>query len=233
MVIINTNKAKSKSWTNNTLKLVTLALFIALAYVCVCVFHIKVAFLTFDIKDAVITVAAMIFGPLSAVMMSLAVSFIEMITISDTQLYGFVMNVLSTVSLSAAASLVYKYKRNMFGAVLGLITGVITMTAVMMAANLIVTPFYMGTTISEVAALIPKLLLPFNFTKAVLNASIAMLLYKPVITALRRAGIIRLEHTEYGFDKKTVMVMIIAVCLIAACIIVFVNVLGGEFAWVD
>ncbi len=227
----NTRNKKTRSGSIDIRKMVSLAVFTAVAYVCVYVFHIKVSFLTFDIKDAVITVAAMIFGPMSAVPISLAVSFIEMVTISDTQLYGFVMNVLSTVSFSVTASFIYKYKRSMLGAVMGLITGVLTMTAVMMAANLLITPFYMGVTTKEVAALIPKLLLPFNFTKAVLNASLVLLIYKPIITALRRAGAIKAGHADYGLDKKTVLVIVVAVCLAAASIVVFITVLGGKFEW--
>ena len=91
-------------------KMVIAAVFTAIAYVCVCVFRIKVSFLTFDIKDSVITVCAMIFGPFTGLGISLAVSFIEMVTISDTQLYGFVMNVLSTAAFSMTASAIYRRK---------------------------------------------------------------------------------------------------------------------------
>ena len=43
-------------------KLVLVALFAALAYVCMFVFRIKVSFLTFDAKDAVMTVGSMFLG---------------------------------------------------------------------------------------------------------------------------------------------------------------------------
>ena len=41
-------------------KIAVCGMFAALAYVCVCVFRIKVMFLTLDIKDAITTVAAML-----------------------------------------------------------------------------------------------------------------------------------------------------------------------------
>ena len=84
---------KGKSNRSDAIKrMVIAAVFTAIAFVCVCVFRIKVSFLTFDIKDSVITVCAMIFGPLTGLGISIAVSFIEMITISETWLYGFIMN---------------------------------------------------------------------------------------------------------------------------------------------
>ena len=215
---------------DNILKTVTLAIFIALAYAVVCTFRIKVSFLTLDIKDALITVAAMIFGPLSAVAMSLAVSFLEMITISDTQLYGFIMNVLSTLSLSVTASLIYKYKRNMLGAVIGLVSGVFAVTAVMMLANVFITPYYMGVERSVVVSLIPKLLLPCNLTKATLNAAITLLIYKPIVTAMRRAGVIK-STGSYKPSRTMILVTVIAVVIIAISLVVFFKVLGAEVKW--
>ncbi len=213
------------------LKTVTLAIFTAIAYVSVCVLRIKVSFLTFDIKDAIITVASMIFGPTSAVAMSLAVALLEMLTLSDTVLYGFIMNVLSTLSLSVTASLIYKYKRNMAGAVIGLLSGVFAVTAVMMLANLFITPYYMGVERSEVVKLIPTLLLPFNLTKAVMNASVTLLIYKPTVSAVRRAGIIKGSDKGYKPNKTALLVTVIAAAVIVLSLFVFFKVLGAEVKW--
>lgn len=211
-----------------------MAMFVALSYVAVCIFHIKVSFLTFDIKDALIAVAGMLYGPLSAVAISVVVSLIEMFTISETYLYGFIMNVLSSVALTATASLIYKYKRNFFGAVLGLVSGVVTVTAVMMAFNLVVTPFYMGVTVGEVADLIPVLLLPFNFIKAVLNAALVMIIYKPIVTALRRSGAIRgakIGTDSYKLDKRSIFATLISVIIIAASLVILFVIMGAKAEW--
>ncbi|MBE6551686.1 MAG: ECF transporter S component [Ruminococcaceae bacterium] len=168
--------------------LVAVGVFSALAYVCCVLFHFKAGFLSFDLKDAVMTVAAMLFGPMYGFAMSLIVSAIESLTIGTTELYGFVMDVLSSVSFICVGSFIYSRMRNMMGAVLGMVSSIIVMTAVMMGANMIITPIYMKTTAAEVAALIPTVLLPFNLTKAVFNASLVFLLYKPFSKALRYSG---------------------------------------------
>ena len=95
----------SGSTAERVKKLTCLALFVALAYVTMFVFRIKVGFLTFDAKDAIITVAAISFGPLSGVLISLAVALLEMVTVSDTLIYGFLMNFLSSATFSATAAL--------------------------------------------------------------------------------------------------------------------------------
>ncbi len=224
----------NKKKTFDASRLGVMAMFVAISYVAVCIFHIKVSFLTFDIKDALIAVAGMLYGPLSAITISVTVALIEMFTISETQLYGLIMNILSSVAFTATASLIYKYKRNLFGAVLGLVSGVMTVTAVMMAFNLLVTPFYMGVTIGEVAKLIPTLLLPFNFIKSLMNASLVMMIYKPIVTALRRAGAIKgaKAGTEsYKFDRRSVFVTLISIFIMAASLVIFFFIMGAKAEW--
>ena len=58
---------KSKSYSNkNKIKNMTfIGLFCAMAFVCVVLLNFKVNFLTFDLKDAVMTICGMFFGPLA------------------------------------------------------------------------------------------------------------------------------------------------------------------------
>lgn len=224
----------SKKKRFNASNLVVLSMFTALSYVAVCVFHIKVMFLTFDIKDAFIAVTGMLYGPLSAIAISVVVSLIEMFTISETYFYGFVMNVISSVAFTAVASLVYKYKRNLLGALLGLVSGVFSVTATMLLFNLLITPHYMGVTVGTVVGLIPKLFFPFNFIKGVLNASLVMIIYKPIVTALRRARAIKKSSVStegYRFDKKSVLTMLVSALIMAGSLVIFFVVMGGKLEW--
>ena len=226
---------------------VAAAIFCALAYASEYLFHVKVLFLTFDIKDSIIAVAAMIFGPVYAVMMGVGVALLESFTISDTGPYGFVMNVLSTVSFTAIASLIYRKLRTLYGAVLGFITGALAMTAVMMMANLFITPYYMTangtpTAMKDIAAMIPKLFLPFNLLKGIFNASLAMLMYKHVVNALRRARILPRRVPTNGasvggavqgraFVIRTVGVTVGAALVAAGAIFVLIFGLNAEITW--
>ncbi len=180
--------AKTTYRSTRTRTIVAVGVFCALAYVCCVLFHFKAGFLSFDLKDAVMTVAAMLFGPVYGLAMSIIVSTIESLTIGTTQLYGYIMDILSSVTFICVGSLIYSRMRNMTGALLGMMMSIVSMTAVMIGANLIITPFYMGVTSADVAAMIPTLLLPFNLTKAVFNAALVFILYKPISRALRLSG---------------------------------------------
>jgi len=212
-------------------RLTAIAMFCALSYICMFVFRIKVSFLTFDAKDAVTATGAMFFGPLSALVISAVVAVLEMFTVSDTAYYGCIMNFISSAAFSVTASLIYKYRRKLSGAILGLSCAVVVTTACMMVANLLITPSFMDVSRTAVQSMIPTLLLPFNLTKAFFNASLVLLLYKPVTRALRATGLVHMpvSSTPARGHKTTATVAIVAVILIALSIFTFLTLLNGQF----
>ena len=213
----------------NLLRMVVVAVFCALAYACQFVLRIHVSFLTFDAKDAIMAIGAMIFGPVWGVVMAFLVAFLEFLTLSGTGVYGFIMNFASSAAFTAICAGVYKHKRTMIGAVLGLCAAVLGTTALMMLLNLIVTPYYMtGGSVKAVVELIPTLLLPFNLTKSLMNAGLVLVLYKPVSVALKKARILKGGPDKFTFDKKTLAVLIAGLSLIAICVVIFLVVLHGN-----
>lgn len=237
--------AKTTYRSDKTKTLVAVGVFSAFAYICCVLFHFKAAFLSFDLKDAVMTIGAMLFGPAYGLAMSIIVALIEGITISSTGIYGFVMNVISSVTFVCVGSFVYSRKRTMNGALIGMILSTVTMTAVMLIANLIITPFYMGVSASDVAAMIPTLLLPFNLTKGIFNSAIVFLLYKPVSSAIRLAGFVSVKvssgsdspiavipsaNADNKLSKSYILTVVISAAIAVAALIFFIVKLGGSIA---
>lgn len=215
---MNNNLIKSRERVK---RLVFIALFTALAFSSTLVIHPKVLFLTFDVKDAIITLAAMAFGPVAGALISFLVALIELITISETGIYGFIMNFCSSAVFSVTASLIYKYKKTLFGGIIGLVSSVFATTAVMMLANMLVTPLFMKTSTEEVLKMIPTILLPFNFLKSLANAALVIGFYKPVSNALKAVGAIkRKEDEKLKFDKKTVILLLCAAAISATAIVI-------------
>lgn len=216
------------------------AIFCALAIASTYVMHIKVMFLTFDAKDAVITIAGLLFGPLYSVAISLVVSLIEFITIGDAGPWGFLMDFLSTAIFSCTCALIYKYKKNLKGAIIGLVSSVFAMTAFMILFNLFIVPLYTPNyTTAAVAQMVPTLFLPFNMTKALLNAAIVLILYKPVSTAMKAAKVLprsnsalsegeSAENAKKKTLKFSLIVSAVALVIAAVCLIVFFVFLNGN-----
>lgn len=157
-------------------------------------------FLSFDLKDVIIAICAFLFGPVPGVIVSLIVSVIEMITVSSTGPIGLLMNVLSTCAFVAPAAIFYRRNRTFSRAVFGLVLGVVCMTFVMLLWNWLITPLYMGVGREEVVSMLLPVFLPFNLIKGAINAAITLLLYNPIVTALRKANLV--EKSASAAPKK-------------------------------
>lgn len=227
-----------KSNNSNYIKRLTVvSLFCAMAFVVSVILPIKVMFLTLDFKDTISTICGMFFGPLSGLFCALIVPFIEFMY-SDTGVYGLIMNLLSSVTFVAVATLIYKHKKTIWGAVIGLATAVCATVSVMLVANLFITPYYMGVTQAAVIELIPKVIFPFNLVKGILNASITMLVYKPISQTLKRMGLSdsankknKLTKEEKSSRKtRSLIVTLVSAAIVIVAFLVLFFVLGGKLA---
>ncbi len=172
----------------------------------------------YDPKDVIIAIGGFIYGPVPAFIISLVVSFVEMLTLSGTGIWGMTMNVPSSCAFACSAAYIYKHDRSLKGAVKGLLTGVVLMVAVMMLWNYIITPIYMGRPREAVAMMLLPYFLPFNLLKGGLNAAITMFLYKPIVQTLRRANLV-----PDGGQKASAFnigTLLVAMLVIVSCVLV-------------
>lgn len=180
--------------SSQTKRIVMTAMLCALGYIVMVLIHIKLMpaapFLTYDPKDAVIVIGGFLFGPAEALIISLIVAFFEMITVSESGIIGFIMQVVATMAFAGIASLIYRHIHTKKGAVIGLITGVVCMTIIMVIWNYLLSPIYLGTDRSTVVKLLVPAIIPFNLLKGSINALLAFLLYKPLVRALRKSGLV-------------------------------------------
>ena len=208
-----------------TKELTTLAMLTAIAYTLVATIRIPIVlFLKYEPKDVVITIGGFLMGPMAALISSSVVALIEMFTISDTGIIGCIMNFLSTCSFAVTAAIVYKRRHTMPGAILSLAVGTVTMVCTMLLWNYLITPLYMtGTSRSDIAGMLMPVFLPFNLLKAGLNSSFILLLYKPLVVSLRKAGLLPTSGKSGGTKLG---VTIFAGLLLVTCVL-FVLVLRG------
>ena len=208
-----------------TKKLTVLAMLCTVAFVVVALVRIPaVLFLNYEPKDVIIAFGGFLYGPSAALIISLVVSFLEFLTISSTGWIGMVMNFLSSAAFAGTAALVYKKKHTLSGAVLGLLLGSLSMTAVMLIWNYALTPLYMGTSRADVAAMLIPVFLPFNLLKSALNSTITILLYRPLVQGLRRVGLF--FQSSLGTrpaHKGKVWVWIVAVVILAFCVVLLLH----------
>lgn len=211
---------------NKTKQLTTTAMLCAIAYILMVVGRLPIStvdFFRYDPKDIVIAMGGFIFGPLTAVIMSVIVSFFEMITVSTTGPIGFVMNVVQSCTFAGVAALFYKKNHSLKGAVRGLVAGCFLSVVVMLLWNYFLTPIYMGMPREAVAEMMIPVILPFNFLKGSINVSLTILLYKHIVTALRKANLVS-PSTEERPEKSYVMhIFIVSLLLLAFCVFIILK----------
>ncbi len=222
---MDSNPAVSRHSAFSTRSVTTIGMLCAVAYVAMLVGQIVPAvqgILSYDPKDVVVVIGGFIYGPVAAFIISAVVSLVEMLTVSSTGPIGFLMNVVSTCSFAVPAALVYKKARSMKGAIWSLVTGVLVMAAMMCLWNYIVTPIYQGVPRAVVAGMLPTLFLPFNLVKGAINAGLTLLLYKPVVTALRKAGLVEASSGGSHGKANTGVIILGAALVITGVLLILV-----------
>lgn len=184
---------------------------------------IKVQFLSLDLGDTVVILASFIYGPLSGVGIS-AISSLISFLYSGTGPWGLLMDFVSSATFSFVASFIYSRRKSFNAAIVGIYTAVVAVTLVMVPMNILVTPLYTGAPMEYIIGLLVPLLVPFNFTKAMLNGGMALILYKPLVRAMRRSGMLPPSGGSSTVQSKryTVISLCIGLGTLAVCIPVLV-----------
>ncbi|WP_130861800.1 ECF transporter S component [Bacilliculturomica massiliensis] len=174
-----------------TTRLAKMAMLVAISVVLVVIVHFPLfpaaPYLEYDPADIPIFIGTFAFGPMAGVVLTVLVSVIQGTTVSaGSQIWGIIMHIMATGSFAVVAGNMYKHKKDRKSAVAALAAGVIVMTAVMCAANLVITPIYSGMPRETVAAMILPVILPFNLVKSGVNALITFFLYKRISPFLHK-----------------------------------------------
>ncbi len=204
----------------NTKKLSASGLICAMAYIVMLLSKVipeVSGFLQFDAKDVIIVTGGFVLGPSYALAISLAVSLLELMTVSDTGAIGMIMNFISTSAFCWTASLIYSRSRNFKTAVASLVAGTIALTAVMLLWNYFITPIYMKVPREMVAKMLLTVFLPFNLIKGLINSGLALLLYRPLSKALSKTGLIK-SYTANQKGRVFSPAVIIGLAILVVCI---------------
>lgn len=208
-----------------TKKLTTVAMICAISYLMVVIGRIPIVmFLSYEPKDVMITIGGFIFGSWTAMIISVIVCLIEMISISSTGIIGCIMNILSSCCFACLAAWHYKKNHTLKGAATGLLFGIIASTIAMLLWNYLLTPIYLGYPRDAVTAMLVPIFLPFNLFKGGLNMAFTLLLYKPIVTALRKAGLV--PPSTHSSRQNTIGIALTAFMILLTCVLLYLAMTG-------
>jgi riboflavin transporter FmnP len=175
--------------SERTARITRIAMLAAISLVLVLLIRIPfppAPFLVYDPADVPIFIATFAFGPLTGIILTLIVSFIQAFVLGGDGIIGFFMHVVSTGAFVLVAGHIYKRKKTKKRAIIALICGALFMTGSMLLWNLIVTPFFLGVPREAVTTMLFTVILPFNLLKSGVNAFITFLTYKSISKFLHK-----------------------------------------------
>ena len=175
-----------------TVRLAKMGMLVAISVVLVYFIHFPifpaVAFLDYDPADRPILIGTFAYGPVAGVLLTIVTSVVQGVTVSAASgAYGIIMHIIATSVLVMVAGVIYKFNKTRKGAVIALICGTAAMAVVMIGANLIITPLFMGVPRSMVWDLMP-FIVGFNAIKAGINSIVTFFLYKRISGFLHRTA---------------------------------------------
>ncbi len=144
-------------------------------------------FLEYDAADIPVLIGAMLLGPVSGIITLLTVCLIQALTVSAASGWiGFLMHFIASTVFVLVASLIYKRKQTTASLVVGLISGALAMTAVMIPLNLVFTGIFLGAGTQAVVQMLIPAIIPFNLLKAGINAAVTFAVFTPIKSILKR-----------------------------------------------
>jgi riboflavin transporter FmnP len=170
-------------------RLAKMGVLVATSVVLVAVIHIPfppLPFLEYDPADIPILLGTCAFGPLAGIVLAVVTAIIQGTTVSaQSGIYGILMHIIATGVLVLVVGLIYKRKKTRGNALVALVAGTLSMAAVMIPANIIITPLFMTVETEAVIGMLP-LIIAFNLMKAGINSAVTLLIYKRLSPFLHR-----------------------------------------------
>ena len=112
--------------------------------------------------------------------LAVGIGAIALHCLMDGNVWGNLMNVIVILGYVIPSAMIYRRKRTMTGAIIGLVASFVAALILAIVGNLLITPIYAGVDVDAVMAMIVPILLPFNAIKAGLNAVFTLVVYKSI-----------------------------------------------------
>jgi riboflavin transporter FmnP len=135
-------------------------------------------FLLYDPGNVFLLIGSFKLGPKIGVLMCFITAILFALITGQGGPYGALMNFLATGTLIFVSSQIYLLNHTKRGAILGMILGTLAMTLIMIPANLIVTPLYLGVEREAVVKILIPFIIPFNLLKGIISGFLTFILYK-------------------------------------------------------
>ncbi len=165
-----------------SVKITSISILVALSVIAGYFIHFPILpqapFLLYDPGSVFLLIGSFKLGPKTGIVMCFITAILFALITGQGGPYGALMNFLATGTLVYVSSQIYFLHHNKKGALLGIILGTLAMTLVMIPANLVITPIYLGVNREIVVKMLIPAIIPFNLLKGIISGFLTFILYK-------------------------------------------------------
>ncbi len=163
-------------------KITSISILVALSIVAGYFIHFPILpqapFLLYDPGSIFLLIGSFKLGPKTGIVMCFITAILFALITGQGGPYGALMNFLATGTLVFVSSQVYFLYHTKKGAILGMFLGTLAMALIMIPANLIITPLYLGVQREIVVKMLIPAIIPFNLLKGIISGLLTFILYK-------------------------------------------------------
>ena len=168
-------------------------------------------YLEYEFSDIPILIAGLMFGTMPGVVIAvLSILLQDLLAGTSSGPWGVLMHLIAALTFLLVSSLIFKLvckigysnldkkteltkerikrsktKIDMGAALAGLIVAGICLIIVMIPANLLITPRFLGAPVEAVRELLPVVIIPFNALKAVINICVTFAIFAPFYAVVK------------------------------------------------
>lgn len=161
----------------NTKKVVLVSILTALSIILSITIYFPILpqapYLLYDPGDIPLLLISIKIGIVDSLLSTLVVSILMALFTGQGGPIGALMHSLASGTLVTVTGIIYRKTKNL---IISLILGTLSMAGVMVIANIIFTPIYLGVPRSTIYPLLLPVIVPFNIIKAGLNSLITYIL---------------------------------------------------------
>jgi riboflavin transporter FmnP len=173
-----------------TIKLTKMAMLVAISVVFSYI-HFPIIptapYLEYEASSIPILIGTFVFGPLGGLVIAiLSILIHDMIAGWSSGPWGMLMHFISAGTLVLVAGFIYRGGKTRIRAIIAMLAGMLAVTAIMIPANLIITPIYTGAPLKAIQALILPVIVPFNLICGAITGVITFIVYKLVSPFLHK-----------------------------------------------
>lgn len=146
-----------------------------------------IPYIEYEPSNIPILISGFAFGPIGGLIIAmLTILLHDMMMGPSSGGWGMLMHFLATGAFVLVAGFIYRKHKSWKRAVVALAAGIVSVIAIMIPANIIITPIYTGMPTEAIIGMLVPFIIPFNLLSGTITSVVTFMIYKRISPFLHK-----------------------------------------------